>query len=74
MGYGWLQVITGHYGWATDELRVATDELRMITGGLRVVTGVGGHSAQSRGDGRTTRRQWAFHDPEVGTGFDLGGG
>ena len=31
-------------------------------------------TAQSRGDGRTTRRQWAFHDPEVGTGFDLGGG
>ena len=34
----------------------------------------GGHFTQSRGEGRTARRQWAFHDPEVGTGFDLGGG
>ena len=34
----------------------------------------GGHFARSRGEGRTARRQWAFHDPEVGTGFDLGGG
>ena len=34
----------------------------------------GGHFTQSRGAGRTARRQWAFHDPEVGTGFDLGGG
>ena len=34
----------------------------------------GGHFTHSRGAGRTARRQWAFHDPEVGTGFDLGGG
>ena len=34
----------------------------------------GGHFTQSRGAGRTARRQWAFHYQEVGTGFDLGGG
>ena len=32
------------------------------------------HFMQTRGDGRTSRRQWALHDPEIGTGFDLGGG
>ena len=34
----------------------------------------GGHFTQPRGEGRTAHRQRAFHDPEVGTGFDLGGG
>ena len=34
----------------------------------------GGHFSQPRGAERTARRQWAFHDPVVGTGFDLRGG
>ena len=34
----------------------------------------GGHFTQTRGEGRAARRQWAFHDPGIDTGFDLGGG
>ena len=34
----------------------------------------GGHFIQPRGAEPSGRRQWAFFDPVVGTGFDLGGG
>ena len=34
----------------------------------------GGHFLQPRGVDREGHRQWAFHHPVVGTGFDLGGG
>ena len=34
----------------------------------------GGRHLHPRGATTTCNRQWAFHDPEIGTGFDLGGG
>ena len=48
--------------------------LRLPLAASRGIPQDGGHFSQPRGAERTARRQWAFHDPVVGTGFDLGCG
>ena len=53
---------------------VAGVRQRLPLAASRGIPHYAGRFTQVRGEGRTARRQWAFHDLEVGTGVDLGGG